>query len=206
MSKILIALICFTLIFFLCGCPFNGPDPQYLLEMYVSLSIYGTFPAEYPGNTMDDLLENYGSKRVFFQVEGVDSLINNTTINKVMFSDFSLTGGDSADATLYAGVKIDMSENTMYLAGRYRISMYIDLDGTGSLNSGDIVFGSYSILADTDGDSDTESINISEEEWGTGIQYNQADYTLMVDDPLSGDEGLSWVITAVHEGELAVYP
>ena len=202
MKRILIVL-CSALILFFSGCIFNGPDNEYKLDMYISLNLAGTYPAEHPVSDISDLAE-FGGKNVIFSVTGLDSSINDT-INIQKTAAFNWTGGSSDSSTQYAVTEIDMSENTMYLAGTYRFRMFIDWDSSGGLTSGDLVFNSYSLLADKDADDSTPAIAVATDEYGTAVEYYASDYSIVIEDPLSTDHGLPWVITCVHEGELAVY-
>jgi hypothetical protein len=204
MKKMILFIFCSALVFLITGCPYSGPDPEYKLQMYISLGLAGSYPAEYPVNDLTELAE-YGGKNVIFSVTGLDLSINDT-INIQQSAQFGWTGGDINTSTQYAAAEIDLSKNTMYLAGRYKFRMYIDWDGSGSLNTGDIVFNSYSILADKDGDESTVNLAVTTDEYGTSVVYNAADYSLTIDDPLSTDEGIAWKVTAIHEGEMAVYP
>lgn len=204
MKKVFFIIFCSAVIMLITGCPYNGPDPEYKLQMYISLNLANSYPAEHPVNDITDLSE-FGGKDVIFSVTGLDPAINNS-INIQQVSQFGWTGGNINTSTQYAVAEIDLSENTMYLAGRYKFCMYIDWDDSGSLNTGDIVFGSYSILADKDGNVDTGSLEVTAEEYGSDITYNTDDYSITIDDPLSIDEGIAWIVTAIHEGELVVYP
>lgn len=202
MKKLLFIPSGMALLILLSGCPFNGPDPSWELQMYVSLGLAGSYPAEYPGNELNDLAL-YGGKTVVFTVEGAEA--QNAGINVQKSATFGWTGGDVASSTQYAAVTLDLSENTMYLAGSYKFRMFIDWNDNGVLDGGDVVFGSYSILADKDGDEATESLPVTPSEYGTSIVYNGTDFSMTIEDPLSEDSGLPWVITAVHEGELLFY-
>jgi hypothetical protein len=200
------------LLIFLSSCPFNGPDPSYTVTMYVSLGLYGAYPPDpYDGSSIEGL-SNYGGKTVVFSVEGINDSLNpadngavNDSINKLGTAVFGWTGGDPSSSTQYATFAMDLAENTMYLQGSYKFRMFIDWDNSSSLSSGDLVFGSYSILADKDDDPETGNLPVLEEEYGTAISYNPGDFSLTIEDPLSGDDGLAWVITDIHEGTFEVY-
>jgi len=204
MKKMVIIILCSAVILLITGCiEAPTPDPEYKLEMYISLGLASSYPAEHPVADLTDLAE-FGGKTVIYSVSGLDSGINDT-INIQQTSQFGWTGGDINTSTQYAMTEIDLSENTMYLAGRYKFRMFIDWDGDNSLSTGDLVFSSYSILADKDGDTETASLAVATAEYGTNIIYNAADYSLTINDPLSTDAGFAWIITDIHEGELAVY-
>ncbi len=203
MKKIILATSCFALFFIVCSCPFNDPDPEYELDMYISLGLAGSYPAGHPVASLDDLAE-FGGKTVYFTLEGLDFGINES-IDFQRTAEFGWTGGNIESSTQYAGITMDLSENTMYLSGRYKFRMFIDWDGDGLLSSGDLYFGSYSILADKDDDEETASLLVSSGEYGSGILYNSTDYSITINDPLSVDNGLAWIVTAIHEGELLVY-
>ena len=50
------------------------------------------------------------------------------------------------------------------------------------------------------------SAAVADTEYGTAVEYSASDSAVIIRDPLSEDAGLPWIITSVHEGELAVYP
>ncbi len=204
MKKLIFSVLCAALLFTVFGCIYTGFGHEYKLDMYISLSLFGAYPAEHPVNTIDDLAE-FGGKNVFFSVKGIDSDFNDS-INIQKVSQFAWTGGTSDSSTQYAVTTIDLTENTMYLAGRYKFMMFIDWDGSSSLSSGDLVFNSYSLLADKDDDVSTAALQVAESEYGTSVVYSPSDYSIIIEDPLSTDSGLPWIITSIHEGELAVYP
>ena len=68
-----------------------------------------------------------------------------------------------------------------------------------------LVFASYSILADKDDNLDTDSLEVTTVESGTAVTYNDSDYSITIEDPLSTEEGLPWIITAIHEGIFEIY-
>ena len=192
------------LLVILSSCPFNGPDPSYTITMYISLGLYGDFlPDPYSIYDIIDLSE-YGGKTVFFSVEGVDGGMNDA-VNKQGTDVFEWTGGSSSSSTQYASYTMDLADNTMYLRGSYKFRIYIDWDDSSSLTTGDVVFASYSILADKDDNPDTGSLEVTEIEYGTAVTYNDTDHSITIEDPLSDEAGLAWVITDIHEGIFEIY-
>ena len=172
--------------------------------MYISLGLYGDF-LPYPYSIYDIIdLSNYGGKTVFFSVEGVSGAINDS-VNKQGTDVFEWTGGSSSSSTQYASYTMDLADNTMYLRGSYKFRLYIDWDGSSSLTTGDVVFASYSILADKDDNPDTGSLEVTEIEYGTAVTYNDTDHSITIEDPLSDEAGLAWVITDIHEGIFEIY-
>jgi hypothetical protein len=89
MKKMILFIFCSALVFLITGCPYSGPDPEYKLQMYISLGLAGSYPAEYPVNDLTELAE-YGGKNVIFSVTGLDLSINDT-INIQQSAQFGCT-------------------------------------------------------------------------------------------------------------------
>lgn len=200
---------CVLLLLLLSGCSgfFNsGLLRSYELTMYVSLGLATGYPADptYDGSDIAGL-SNYGGKNVSFSVVGVDPGVN-TDINLQSLVPFNWTGGDQSSSTQYASFTADLASGGTYPGGRYTFTMFIDWDGSGQLDSGDIVFGSYAIYADKDNDETTGSIEVTASEYGGAISYSATDHSITILDPASDQQGLAWRITAMEAGELIVYP
>jgi hypothetical protein len=202
MKKAFLLLI--VLVWLLSGCSLLFP-PKYTVQLGISLGPSSSYPsqAEYAVTEAADLIK-YGGKNVVFSVVGIDAV--NDTVNLVGVSELGWTGGDASSSTQYATYPFDLDADTEYQGGRYKFRIYIDWNDSSSLDSGDLVLDSYSVLADKDSDPDTQALLVETAEYGTAITYNASDYSITIDDPLSVDTGLQWVITDIGEGPLLVYP
>lgn len=198
-ATLLVATVCLVLP--LVGCDLLGKlglTSKYQVEMYVSLGTATTYP---PGASSN--LSDYWGKKVYFSVVGLDS--NNSSINRYDSVALNWTGSDPSSGTQYATKTFSLLDSSnSYPGGNFKFQIYIDMNGDGTLDSGDIAMGSYSIIADTDNDPATAGVAISPSQYGSDITYNASDYSLTVNDPLALAGGFQWKIDAIHEGNLVL--
>jgi hypothetical protein len=202
MKSTILLLLAFT--FVLLGCSLILPL-SHRMEFNVSLGPFSSFPAgdEYAVVDAADLIK-YGGKKVVFSVVGIDAV--NDTVNLIGVRELAWTGGNPSDSTQFATYTFNLGFGTKYAAGRYTFRMYIDWNGNSTLDGGDLVFESYAVSADKDNDPGTSPVPVAADEYGTSVVYNASDYSITIEDPLSSDTGLAWVITSIGEGPLLVHP
>ncbi len=197
----LMVLVC-VLILPLVGCDLFGKlglTSKYRIEMYVSLGSATAFPSGTSSN-----LSEYWGRNVYFSVQGIDS--TNSSINRLASVPLDWTGSDPSSGTQYATKTFSLLDSSLsYLGGSYKFQIYIDMDGNGVLSTGDIVMGSYSIIADTDNDPATAGQPITTSQYGSYITYNASDDSITVNDPLALAGGFQWKIDSIHEGNLVKY-
>jgi hypothetical protein len=200
MKKIVLAALVFGLC--LSGCfLFEGEDHD--IELYVSLGSASTLPPDAGYNTLND----YWGKTVRFSAMGLDAGINNDIVLQGS-ATMNWTGNDPASGTQYASFTFTLENwDGDYPAGRFRFKIYIDWNDSDTIESGDVMMGSYSIIADKDGDPDTQGEAVAPAEYGTDIVYNAApDYSISIDDPLATGSGFQWRVESIHEGDLTILP
>jgi hypothetical protein len=202
MKKILMVLAVVAVL--VAGCSWL-PELVHRVDLSVSLGPFSSYPGdpEYSVEEASDLIK-YGGKPVVFSVVGLDA--GNNSVNLQGIEEFGWTGGDQSSSTQFASYTFDLGFGRRYSAGRYEFRIYIDWNGNSTLDSGDLAFESYTIFADKDGDPETQALIVAESEYGSSIAYDPATYTITIEDPLSADSGLGWVITSIGEGPLVVVP
>ena len=116
------------------------------------------------------------------------------------------TGNDPDSGTQYAKYDFDLETGGgVYPGGKFKFQIFIDWDGSGALNAGDIYMADYSIISDQDNDPSTAGISEPTTLYPE-ITYDAVDSSITIDDPLTYGTGFQWIIESVHEGELAVKP
>jgi hypothetical protein len=201
-TVLLICAAAAVLLFSSCAPDLPSSNP-YEIEMYVSLGSVSTFP---PGLTLLD----YWGKTVRFSVVGLDAGINNDVDLKASAA-MNWTGTNPDNGTQFATARFSLKgTNGSYAGGKFKFLMYIDWDGSGTLTSGSVsgdqVMTGYSVLADTDNNSQTGATGVASSLWGSRISYNAIDYSLTIDDPRTYHSGSVGLVEKIHEGVLGLAP
>lgn len=200
------AVILFAVLMVLASCnlwnSIFGTTANHTIQLYLSLGSASTLP----GTGDYQNLLNYGYHKAIFSVQGVDTGVN-TDINLADNVSFQLTGSNPTDYTEYAVKDFDLvNAQGKYPAGRFRFRMYVDWNDNGTMDTGDVVMTSYSLLADKDNNPNTPPVDVSSTEYGTNIVYEPDTYSILINDPLDSGSGFQWVIDKIHEGNLTIMP
>lgn len=173
------------------------------ITMYVSLGPTSTYPENSAG--FQDRLFYYWGRTVRFSVQGLDEGVNDE-INTLGTSVFDWTGFGYEDGTLYASYVFELTDSKgEYPGGRYKFKAYVDWNDNGIFDNDDVYFVNYKVFANQDKDDSTEETSVAQEDWGSYIQYDDYDNSLVVDDPLDVDAGTPWAVSSIGEGDMAVF-